>query len=216
MGVLDDTRDDVFDIKTSRSQTSLQLVGRSDIRWLDVTLLRRHGVRVLGRLVRADRDRAYFDDDLIATTAASDVKLAELLARIDAFIPKAGLPATPPEPFEPTWTSALGVTKTSIDLRAAGIDTVIWATGFRRRYPWLHVPALDQRGEIVHRDGITPVPGLFVLGLHFQRRRNSAFIDGVGDDAAFLADLIAGRAPSLARAASRARKKTPWPMRLTG
>jgi hypothetical protein len=78
------------------------------------------------------------------------------------------------------------------------------------------VPALDQRGEIVHRDGITPVSGLFVLGLHFQRRRNSAFIDGVGDDAAFLADLIAGRAPSLARAASRARKKTPWPMRLTG
>lgn len=217
MGILDDTRDDVFDIKTSRSQTSLQLVGRSDIRSLDVRLLRRHGVRVLGRLVRADRDRVYFDDDLIATTAASDVKLAELLARIDAFIAKAGLPvAAPPEPFEPTWTSALGVTKTSIDLRAAGIDTVIWATGFRRRYPWLHVPALDQRGEIVHRDGITPVSGLFVLGLHFQRRRNSAFIDGVGDDAAFLADLIAGRAPSLARAASRARKKTPWPMRLTG
>ena len=142
--------------------------------------------------------------------------LAELLARIDAFISTAGLPvAAPPEPFEPTWTSALGVTKTTIDLRAAGIDTVIWATGFIRRYPWLHVPVLDRRGEIVHRDGITPVPGLFVLGLHFQRRRNSAFIDGVGDDAAFLADLIAGRAPSLVRAANRARKKTPWPMRLT-
>ena len=216
MGVLDDTRDDVFDIDTSRSQPSLQLVGRSDIRSLDVAFLRRRGVRVLGRLVGADRERAYFDDDLIATTAASDVKLAELLARIDAFISKAGLPAAAPEPFQPTWTLALGVEKAAIDLRAAGIDTVIWATGFMRRYPWLRVPAaLDPRGEIVHRGGVTPVPGLFALGLHFQRRRKSAFIDGVGDDAAFLADRIAGRKPSPARAEGRARKKTPWPMRLT-
>ena len=144
------------------------------------------------------------------------MKLAELLARIDAFIAKAGLPAAArPETFEPTWTAALGVAKTTVDLREDGIDTVIWATGFRRRYPWLRVPALDRRGEIVHRGGVTPVPGLFVLGLHFQRRRKSAFIDGVGGDAAFLADRIAARKPSPAPAADRARRKTPWPIRLT-
>ena len=218
MGILDDTSDDVFDIKTSRESAVVPTGGPSRhalARPEAPSASRRPGARPARP--RRSAIAAYFDDDLIATTAASDAKLAELLARIDAFIAKAGLPvAAPPEPFEPTWTSALGVTKTTIDLRAAGIDTVIWATGFIRRYPWLHVPVLDQRGEIVHRDGITPVPGLFVLGLHFQRRRNSAFIDGVGDDAAFLADLIAGRAPSLARAANRARKKTPWPMRLTG
>jgi putative flavoprotein involved in K+ transport len=78
-------------------------------------------------------------------------------------------------------------------LRAAGIATVVWATGFTRRYPWLRVPVLDDHGEIRQREGITPVPGLFVLGMHFQRRRNSAFIDGVGDDAAFLAERIARR-----------------------
>ena len=207
MGVFDETSDDVFDIRASRSQPSLQLAGRADIHSLDVTLLRRRGVRVLGRLVSLDQERAFFDDDLIATTAASDVKLAELLVRIDAFISEAGFrAAASPEPFEPTWTSALGVTKTAIDLRAAGIDTVIWATGFARRYPWLNVPALDERGEIMHRGGITPVPGLFALGLHFQRRRKSAFIDGVGDDAAFLADRMVGRA----------RREMPWTTRLTG
>jgi putative flavoprotein involved in K+ transport len=68
---------------------------------------------------------------------------------------------------------------------------VVWATGFKRRYPWLKIPVLDERGDIRHRAGITPEPGLFVLGMHFQRRRKSAFIDGVGDDAAFLADRIA-------------------------
>ena len=76
---------------------------------------------------------------------------------------------------------------TSLDLDAAGISTVIWATGYRREYPWLHVPALDREGELVHRHGITPVEGLAVLGLKFQRRRASHFIGGVGDDAAFLA-----------------------------
>jgi putative flavoprotein involved in K+ transport len=42
----------------------------------------------------------------------------------------------------------------------------------------------------MHRDGITPVAGLYVLGLNFQRRRNSSFIDGVGDDATVIAQEI--------------------------
>ncbi|MGE5242938.1 MAG: NAD(P)-binding domain-containing protein [Betaproteobacteria bacterium] len=208
MGVFDDTAGDVFDIHTSRSRPSLQLVGRPDAGSLNLTILQRRGVHVFGRLVGADSERVFFDDDLIATTAASDVKLAELLSRIDAFISKTASGATgPPEPFEPTWPSAFGVTKTTIDLREAGIDTVIWATGFTRRYPWLRVPVLDERGEIVQRGGVTPVEGLFVLGMHFQRRRKSAFIDGVGDDAAFLADRIVGRAPSGQEAARGTRKK---------
>jgi putative flavoprotein involved in K+ transport len=50
---------------------------------------------------------------------------------------------------------------------------------------------LDSRGEIRHDGGVTPAPGLYVLGLNFLRRRKSSFIDGVGDDAAALADHIA-------------------------
>jgi putative flavoprotein involved in K+ transport len=98
--------------------------------------------------------------------------------------------AAAPEPFEPTWPSAIDVSKTTIDLRETGIDTVVWATGFTRRYPWLRVPVLDERGEIRQRGGVTPVAGLYVLGMHFQRSRKSAFIDGVGTDAALLADRI--------------------------
>jgi len=60
---------------------------------------------------------------------------------------------------------------------------VLWATGFRRAYPWLKVPVLDRRGEIRHQGGITAEPGLYVIGLHFLSRRNSSFIDGVGADA---------------------------------
>jgi putative flavoprotein involved in K+ transport len=78
-----------------------------------------------------------------------------------------------------------------IDLRRNGIRTVVWATGYRRSYPWLNVPsALDQRGEIVHRGGVSAASGLYVLGLTFLRRRRSSFIDGCGLDAEELAAII--------------------------
>jgi putative flavoprotein involved in K+ transport len=193
MGVFDDTVEGVFDLHASRAQPSLQLAGHPDRRSLDVATLGRQGVRLAGRLLGADREAVAFDGDLIATTVASDLKLADVLRRIDGFIARSEwAPYAPaPEPFEPTWPAAIDIGRETIDLRSAGIKTVIWATGFRRAYPWLKVPVFDDDGEIRHRSGVTPVAGLYVLGMHFQRRRKSAFIDGVGDDAAFLAHRIA-------------------------
>ena len=64
----------------------------------------------------------------------------------------------------------------------------------------MNVPVLDVRGEIVHEGGVTPMPGLYALGLNFQRRRSSSFIDGVGHDARELTDHITRRfeRPSIA------------------
>ncbi len=193
MGLLDETIDKVYDIRVSRGQPSLQLVGRPDHRTLDLITLEAQGVRLVGRTVASEGDKISFADDLIAYTAASDAKLALLLARIDEFVDRSGLSQEvgPAEPFVPFHWPAEAPTK--IDLRSAGITTVMWATGFRRNYPWLKVPVLDERGEVRHLGGVTPSPGLYVLGLQFLRRRKSAFIDGVGDDAADLAEHIAGR-----------------------
>jgi putative flavoprotein involved in K+ transport len=49
---------------------------------------------------------------------------------------------------------------------------------------------VDAAGEICHDGGIARSPGLYVLGLNFLRRRRSHFIDGVGFDAAELAQDI--------------------------
>ena len=64
---------------------------------------------------------------------------------------------------------------------------MIWATGYQPAYPWLRVPVLDRHGQIAHSRGVTSVPGLYVLGLKFQYRRNSSFVDGVASDARFVA-----------------------------
>jgi putative flavoprotein involved in K+ transport len=193
MGILDESLEEVFDIGISRRQPSLQLVGRPDHGSLDLPRLQKRGVRLVGRAVAVDGNQVCFADDLVAYTAAADVKLAQLLARIDDFVTRAGLAGKvgEAEPFLPfLWPEPA---PTVLDLRRAGITTVLWATGFRRSYAWLKVPVLDERGEIRHRGGVTPAPGLYVLGLRFLRRRKSNFIDGVGDDAAELARHIAGR-----------------------
>ena len=196
MGSFSETTEDVADLRASRGQASLQLVGRPDHRTLDLGTLQDHGVRVVGRLLDAEGDRVTFDDDLVGTSAAADVKLASLLTRIEQFRERgggAGEAFGEPEPFVPLWPRfASRPAPGALDLRLERITTVVWATGFRRSYPWLKVPALDARGEIRHRGGITDAPGLYVLGLQFQRRRNSAFIDGVGRDAFELAAHIVG------------------------
>ena len=92
--------------------------------------------------------------------------------------------------------AAQGVTITGpeqIDLAAEGISTVIWATGYRRSYPWLHLDAFDEHGEIDQQDGIAKIPGLYTLGLPFMRHRSSSFIDGVGRDAEAMSQTISAQ-----------------------
>ena len=205
MGIFDETVGQVYDVEVSREQPSLQLVGRPDRATLDLAGLRDRGVRVVGRLADLDGTRARFADDLVATVAASDSKLAGLLHRIDTFIAVKGLSAPAPPDFVPQCL-AFADADTSLDLRVAGVGTVLWATGFRRSYPWLRIPVLDEDGEIRHDGGLTPVHGLYVIGLHFLRRRNSSFIDGVGADALalseHLAEFIRGARPNVQRALS--------------
>lgn len=192
MGIMRDGPSQVYDVGVSRDQPSFQLVGRPDHATLSLATLQALGVTLTGRLRATDGCRAHFADDLVATTAAADAKLALLLRRIDQFADARGdAPRTEADAFTPLWP-ALATSPESVHFGDAGIRNILWATGFQRQYPWLHVPVVTPRGEIAHREGRTAVAGLYVIGMHFLRRRNSSFIDGVGDDARFLAGHIAG------------------------
>jgi putative flavoprotein involved in K+ transport len=193
MGVLDERIEDVHDREQSIAQPSFQLVGRPDRMTIDLAVLQEMGVGVTGRLTGIDGGVARFDDSLVATTVAADVKLAGLLRRIDGFIDATGMTAQGSrlDEFAPLWPRFVEARR-RLDLRTEGLNTIVWATGYRRTYPWLQVAdALDNRGEIRHERGVTPVDGLYVIGLQFLRRRNSSFIDGVGHDAAALAAQVA-------------------------
>ena len=189
-GVLDEAWDRVPDLGAARRQPSLQLSGRPDETDLSLMRLAFEGVRPVGRVEGGVGARIAIRSNLPSTCADSERRRRRTLARIDAFAARAypDVPVDPEawkEPCHPTSDA------TVLDLSERGIRSVVWATGYRRNYPWLRLPAFDRDGEIAHRGGVTAVPGLYALGLPFLRRRSSTLIDGVGRDAEELAPLIA-------------------------
>ena len=90
--------------------------------------------------------------------------------------------------------SAAGRTVTFADGSAADFEAVVWATGFRADHSWIDIQEVkDGQGHIRHKRGVTPSPGLYMLGLTWQHTRGSALLGWVGRDAAFLAGQIARR-----------------------
>ena len=71
------------------------------------------------------------------------------------------------------------------------VDAVVWATGFRPDYSWLHVPGTVVDGQVRHQHGVTDSPGLFFVGLPWQTSRGSALLGFVGEDARWLAEKMA-------------------------
>jgi putative flavoprotein involved in K+ transport len=140
---------------------------------------------------------AEFGDDLQETLEQARGNADRFRTAVDAFVaahgldvPEEDVPAVAPVPPGPR----------HLDLLAAGVTTVVWATGFRRDLSFVEAPILDGSGTPRHRRGVTDVPGLFLLGLRWQHRRSSSFLDGVGADAEFLAEHIAARAEAVAAA----------------
>jgi putative flavoprotein involved in K+ transport len=94
--------------------------------------------------------------------------------------------------FRPRLVDAEGRTVRFADHRLLeNVGVVVWATGYRPDYAWIHIPGVVREGQVVHRRGVTEVPGLYFLGLSWQHTRGSALLGFVNDDAAYLADRIA-------------------------
>ena len=71
--------------------------------------------------------------------------------------------------------------------------TVIWATGYRPGLDWIAGLPLDEHGMPVTRRGVVEsMPGLFFVGMPFQYALTSALLGGVGRDAGWVAERIAG------------------------
>ena len=92
----------------------------------------------------------------------------------------------------PRLLAAEGRTASFADGTRIEVDAVVWAVGYCDEVGWLRIPeAKDADGKILHAEGVSPVPGLFFVGRPWQRNRASAFVMGVGDDAAAIVQLVA-------------------------
>jgi putative flavoprotein involved in K+ transport len=185
-----------------RPEPSLQIVGSTNGREIDLPSLAERGIRLAGRVTGAGGRELTFADDLATTAAAADSKLDRLLGRIDHFAATTGLENEIDPPDRPRQIAGGPDARQPLE-KVDAIRAVIWATGYRRAYPWLRVPVLNAAGEIQQSAGRTPAPGLLVIGMRSQTRRSSTFLDGVRHDAALVVDhLINGALAGSARRAS--------------
>ena len=143
------------------------------------------GVELLGRFAGADGQVLHFDDDLAKSMQAGDDLARVFMKWVAVACEKRGIdvPWEVPEP-------AVFKSRTELDLAREGVTTVIWSTGFRPDYHWVHADVFDDMGFPVQTDGRSNVPGLYFMGVHFQRKGQSAVLYGVGEDAEVVATHI--------------------------
>ncbi|MGH6644611.1 MAG: FAD-dependent oxidoreductase, partial [Bradyrhizobium sp.] len=153
------------------------------------------GITLLGRVRAARSGVLEIAPDLAKSVAIGDVYYATFLDMLDAHVERHGLhlPEDPAARAVLPDPCCLTEPIRHLDLGKEAIHAVIWATGYGVDFGWIDLPVRDNSGEPVHRSGISEVPGLYFLGLPYLSKLYSAFLSGVGDDAAVLADHIAAR-----------------------
>lgn len=188
-GLLDERYDEIPDLIRARNLPSMQLVGSLERKTVDLNVLRRLGVRIVGRLAGIRDGVAQFSGSLANVTTLADLKLDRLLDTFDSWAAETGLDGIePPQRYAPTAVSA--PRQLSLDLGSGEIRTILWATGFRPDLSWIDVPVFDRKGRPRHDGGVIGSPGLYLIGMPFLRRRKSSFIDGAAADAADLAEHL--------------------------
>ena len=185
MGVMDRTRDSWVD---GRMPPTVLVTGVGGGHDMDVRGIGARGAALLGSLVGVDGDRLAFAGDAEELLSAADTMYDDLLVALDAHLRGLGMEVPEPDP-QPVRTPVSPPTRLSISER--GITSVIWATGYDFDYGWLHAPVLDAAGAPLQARGVTEVPGLYFLGLHWMHTFKSGAFLGIGDDAAYVADHLA-------------------------
>ena len=134
-----------------------------------------------------------FAADLRDNIAAGDANYLSLLDEADAYVARngLGLPEEPPPGSSGQEPDCVTSPLLELDLAAAGVTSIIWATGYAIDFGWLKVDAFDESGRPRHQRGVSSEPGVYFLGLPWLSRRGSSFIWGVWHDAKYLADQIA-------------------------
>jgi putative flavoprotein involved in K+ transport len=190
-GVWDQRYDEVEDLTRARRLPSPQLAGTPERTTLDLNALTSMGVELVGRWAAVRDGRALFSGGLRNMFSLADLKMERLLDTFDEWAKTDGYDAEagPPERFAPTRVPESA--RLQLDLQSGEIRAIVWATGFRPDYGWLHVPVVDAKGQLDHEGGVAGSPGLYALGLPVLRRRRSTFICGIEDDAREVIDHLA-------------------------
>ena len=174
-----------------RKQANHYLTGRDGGRDIDLRRFAKEGMQLHGRLMEVDGTVLRFGDDLVKNLENADIVYNGICALIDRHIADSGIEAPAGEPYKPVWQP--GATVDTLDLKAIGVSTVIWATGFRSDWSLVDMPFCDESGYPRHMRGVTAIDGVYVIGMPWLHTWGSGRFLNVGRDAEHIAERIAER-----------------------
>jgi putative flavoprotein involved in K+ transport len=183
---------DMQAMKPGREHVTIAVSGADGGHTVDFRQLAADGVTLAGMTRSCAGGVIHFQDDLLENIRRGDDSCLAMLDAADAYTARNGLDL-PEEPAARAFAEHPAGTDggpAALDLRAAGVRTILWATGFSLDFGWLQVDTFDGAGRPQHQRGIAREPGVYFVGLPWLSRRGSAFIWGVWHDAKFIADHI--------------------------
>jgi putative flavoprotein involved in K+ transport len=183
---------DEVKIQPKKKHVAFAVSGYEGGKTVDFRRLAHMGITLVGVTRSWNEGVMEFEPGLAANVAEGDRAYFDVLRDADAYIEQNGLPFAPePEAWQLLADPECLVNPVlSLDLAEAGVNTILWATGFSFDFSWLKVNAFDEKGEPFHKRGISAESGIYFLGLPNLVNRASSFIYGVWHDAKYVADHI--------------------------
>ncbi|MCA6215824.1 MSMEG_0569 family flavin-dependent oxidoreductase [Ideonella sp. B7] len=175
----------------ARHKTNHYMTGRDGGHEIDLRRFALQGVKLYGTLDDIQGGTVHFRPDLSRNLDEADEVYCAIRRDIDKYIAAHGIQAPEEPPFEKIW--APEADPLTLDLAAQGITSIVWAIGFRPDYRWIDLPTFDGRGHPSFRRGVSPVEGLYFLGLPWLNTWGSGRFLGVAEDAQHLVEVIAQR-----------------------
>ncbi|MFE4105081.1 MSMEG_0569 family flavin-dependent oxidoreductase [Almyronema epifaneia] len=173
----------------ARHKTNHYVTGRDGGREIDLRQFALEGMQLYGRLQHIQGYQLQFQANLKQNLDQADAVAASIKQTIDKFIAQNQIDAPTEPPYQPVWQPK--ETVATLDYAAANIGTVIWSIGYGTDFSWIEVPVFDGKGYPSHNRGVTPVRGLYFLGLPWLYTWGSGRFSGIARDAQYLADQIA-------------------------
>lgn len=183
-----------------RAKANHYVTGRDGGRDIDLRTFARDGMALHGRLLDIDDGVLRFASDLSYNLDQADATFLAINRGIDTYIDKHGIDAPGEEPYQPVWQPSDA--SLTLDYAAAGITSVIWSMGYHSDYAWVELPVFDGKGRPAHHRGVSPVAGVYFVGLPWLHTWGSGRFSSVSRDAGYLAEQIAQRLEGTGRTTS--------------
>jgi putative flavoprotein involved in K+ transport len=164
------------------------LSGRDGGHTIDLRQLALNGVRLHGKVLDVEGSAVRLSGELAETLDSIDRGCRAEMDGIDSFIAEHGLDAPEADIAQIDWEPA--PEPPLLDLGQTGINSVIYATGFYFDFGWIDLAVFDAFGYPQYERGVTEIPGLYFVGLHWMHTQGSGLFYQVGRDAGFVVNHL--------------------------